>query len=250
MQTHTVGMNIISLEDALTPSEDIDFNMDEDSKKKDFFKLKGGFDPNQPRNDDGEWGGGSGGEPKEWDDKTKEKIMSKADDIAKELGLEEGEYNIVFNKIENNVAGGVEFIPIKRDGQWVYVMAPKITLNSFSDVNPTEILRHEMRHIYQSKKMGFYANKSGIFWDNEHWITLKGYNSILNGVEKSTTTIKFRANEIIYNSLPWEEDAIKFAKQNKKSLSLKESLKDLIEQSSLIDLIKLPEELLKEDDKG
>ena len=30
MQTHTVGMNIISLEDALTPSEDIDFNVEDD----------------------------------------------------------------------------------------------------------------------------------------------------------------------------------------------------------------------------
>ena len=31
MQTHTVGMNIISLEDALTPSEDIDFNIEDES---------------------------------------------------------------------------------------------------------------------------------------------------------------------------------------------------------------------------
>jgi hypothetical protein len=163
--------------------------------------------------------------------------------IIKDLKLENEDLKLSYGKIKGNVGGEVAFV--LKGGKYVMGDKVRIDANKYKG-NPeklAEIIRHELRHVYQSKEMGFFVKDGFFYWKNEKYISIKDYNKILNKVSKAKTKEDFDKHKEEYNNLPWEMDANIYMK--KMIFSSDVNYIDKVEDNGLIDLIELPEDLTK-----
>jgi len=171
-------------------------------------------------------------------DKIKKETVS---NIAKDLGLVDVKSS--YGKIAGNIGGEVKFVKVGD----VYKMSKslKIDESKYKD-NPeklAQIIRHEMRHIYQSEKMGFYIKGDQMYWQNRPHISIGKYNRIINKVAKAKTKEEFDKYSKEYNELPWEKDANTY--MEKLIFNQDKPFIETIEEPLMIDLIQLPEQLQK-----
>jgi hypothetical protein len=161
--------------------------------------------------------------------------------IQKDLGL--SDVKATYGKLAGNTGGQVL---LKKNGDvWKMENAIKIDTAKYAN-NPeklAEIIRHEMRHIYQGEKMGFYVKGDQMYWQNKPHISVKEYNKLQKNITKAKNKEDFEKHKEAYNNLPWEKDANEYMKKmifNKDIPYI-----ERVEDNGLIDLIEIPEELLK-----
>jgi hypothetical protein len=169
-------------------------------------------------------------------DKVKKETVQ---NIQKDLGL--NDIKATYGKIAGNVGGTVNFT--KQGDIWKMEKAIKIDAAKYA-TRPeklAEIIRHEMRHIYQSEKMGFFIKGDQMYWQNKPHISVKEYKKIANAMSKAKTKEEFEKHVAKYNNLPWEKDANEYMKKmifNKDIPYI-----ERVEDNGLIDLIEIPKEL-------
>jgi hypothetical protein len=123
-------------------------------------------------------------------------------------------------------------------------MGNKVEIDkNLSPQKMAELIRHELRHIYQSEKLGYYIKDGFIYWNNQPHITIKDYNKILNSLNRAKTAYKWNQAAEKYNNLPWEKDAITYEKK------MIFSQQRIDERIKLKDKIELPKELIIEQDE-
>jgi hypothetical protein len=147
----------------------------------------------------------------------------------RELNLDK-DVNVVFKKMYNGLGGSVAF---DKQADGTYIMGNVLEINTLSNKAFTkQMIRHEMRHIYQSQKKGFMIKEGHFYYEGQKNISVKQYNTILKGAEKGNKEAIKK-----YLNLPWEVDADNFAGivRNKTFITL---------ELELVDLIPLPKELL------
>jgi hypothetical protein len=138
----------------------------------------------------------------------------------------------------------IEFVQnIKENGSvsWVKQSDNTYKMGNLIKVNPkaeniNEVIRHEMRHIYQSEKKGFMIKGNFMSYEGKEVISIQNYNKILNGT-RSNVRATWEKNIIKYINLPWEIDADNFAEL----IRIKKSL--IVDEFYITDLIELPKEL-------
>lgn len=170
--------------------------------------------------------GGPGSGPqggKSKDQLSHEEIKKIHESTASELGLSNSDYSIQLKATKGGFSGQVGFLPPDEFGR--QYMGGQIIVNpNAKDID--KVIRHEMRHIYQSKNKGFYVKPDGIYWEDKIHVTIKEYKKIFNEAAKG--------NVSRYNSLPWELDAINFENSIQEFAS---------KDKKTIDLIELPDNL-------
>jgi hypothetical protein len=160
--------------------------------------------------------------------------------IIKDLGMNEKEFVFEYKELDQ-IQGSVSW-KIQKDG--TYSMAKKVTIdNTLTAEEMATTLRHEIRHIYQSEKLGFFIKGENMYWQNEPFISIKNYQKIINGMNRAKTAEKFNKFVKEYNDLPWEKDAVQY---EKKMIFSKQNFQERIK---LIDKILLPKELIIEEDE-
>jgi len=162
-------------------------------------------------------------------------IKNYSNDIINELGLNNENLKINVKEIKNNLSGAVAW-NLGKDGK--YYLDNNVTIKpNLTKEKAKQILKHELRHIYQNKNNGFFIGEKGIYWNNELHTDLKSYNKVINSVSKAKTKEQYMKASKVYNSFPWEKDANIYA-------GMKENfIEGLKENDFLTDLIELPEPL-------
>lgn len=160
--------------------------------------------------------------------------------IINDLGMNEKELVFEYKQLKD-VRGSVSW---EKQDDGSYLMGKKVLIDK--NQTPEQMastLRHELRHIYQSEKLGFFIKDEHIYWNNEPHISIKNYQKIQNGMNRAKTAEKWNKFAKQYNDLPWEKDAIEY---EKKMIFSKQSFQERIK---LIDNIQLPDELKIEEDE-
>ena len=162
--------------------------------------------------------------------------------VIKDLGLQDIDLKFEYKDLsKKGVDGSVSFVK-QPDG--TYKMGNKVEIDkNLSPQKMAELIRHELRHIYQSEKLGYYIKDGFIYWNNQPHITIKDYNKILNSLNRAKTAYKWNQAAEKYNNLPWEKDAITYEKK------MIFSQQRIDERIKLKDKIELPKELIIEQDE-
>ena len=161
--------------------------------------------------------------------------------IIKDLGLEDKDLKFEYKDLsKSGTEGQVSFVK-QPDGTWR--MGNKVQIDkNLSPEKTAELLRHELRHIYQSEKMGHFIKDDFIYWNNQPHISTRNYNKILNNVNRAKTPEKWNEAVQKYYDLPWERDAMIYQKK------MIFSQQKFISRLRLIDKIELPKELIPEEE--
>jgi hypothetical protein len=153
--------------------------------------------------------------------------------------------DVTYKKLTGNTGGQVSFVK-QSDGSYKMGKKIDIDVDKYKD-NPeklAQIIRHELRHIYQSEKMGYYIKDGHFYWNNQKNISTKEYNKILNKATKAKTKEEYDKAIKAYRDLPWEKDADTYMLSL--IFSAEKPFIDTITDDLPIDLIPLPDELIKE----